>query len=224
MRFSKSILFTAAALLVPFVSNAGPISPSPTLSAGGVSLSIGDLSFDNFTCALSGGGGHTPSSCDSINVRTITQPGDGIQISSGFSTYGKNSFSDAEINYNVSSHSGIDSVGLDFNGTFWGKAIASVTETVFHDGVQVGEAYVACGSGQAGCTMTDNIALSGTFTDLYIQKDIQLDSYAGKAGANLSYVDQTFALAPEPSTLAMLGGGLLAAGLLRRRAKAAVKA
>ncbi len=218
MRFSKSILIAAVTVIAPLISQADTVSSNPTLSVAG-------LTFNNFSCAVTGEGAQTPSSCDAINVMTITQPGNGIQFSSGFSTSGKNSFTDAEINYNVSSVKGVDTVGLDFNGNFWGRAIASVTETIFNDGVEVGKAYVACGSGNAGCTMTDNITLTGLFTDLYIQKDIQLDSYARNAGANLSYVDQTFSAAPEPSSIAMLAGGLLAGvGLLRRRAKGAVKA
>ncbi|MBV8863865.1 MAG: PEP-CTERM sorting domain-containing protein, partial [Acidobacteriaceae bacterium] len=40
----------------------------------------------------------------------------------------------------------------------------------------------------------------------------------------ISIVDQTFSTAPEPASFAMLGIGLLGAGLIRRRAKAVVKA
>ncbi len=211
MRFSKSILLTAAALAMPFLGHAN-------------TLSVGNLTLSNFACTFTYDGSGSPDGCNDIAIKTITQPGTGIEFASGFSAYGKGSFTDAQINYNVHSTTGVDLVGLDFNGDFFGQAIASVTESIFNNGKQVGFASVACGSGKAGCTMTDNIMLSGSYDDLYIQKDIFLASYSKGSGSYASYVDQTFADAPEPSSIALLGGGLFGAfGLLRRR-KLAVKA
>ncbi len=213
MRFSKSILITATAALLPLVSQAAPITPNPG------PLSVADLSFNNFTCSLSKGGVSAfPSSCSQINVNTITQPGKGIQISSGFLA-ALGSFDDAVLSYNVSSKSGIDRVGLIFNGTFEGLAISKVTESVFSGENLVGFAQVSCDS--AGCNRADNILLNGVYSNLHIQKDILVAASLGEA--DLSIVDQTFALTPEPASFAMLGVGLLGAGLLRRR-KIVVKA
>ncbi len=214
MSFSKAILFSAATLVLPFMSFATPVVPSPTLSVAG-------LNFNNFTCSVTGEGPAFPSKCGSIDVATITHPGNGIQISSGFTAF-PFSFSDATINYHVSSAAGIDMVGLDFNGSFHGYAISSVTETIYNAaGTQVGFASVSCAKGfLGGCERTDNIHLNGSYNDLYIQKDINVSSFIGEA--QISYIDQTFstATAPEPSSIALLGSGLLtAAALLRRRAK-----
>ncbi len=206
MRFSKSILITAAAALLPLVSQATPVTPSPTLS-------VADLTFNTFTCSLSKGGAFAdPSSCGQINVNTITQPGNGIQISSGF-VAALGSFDDAVLTYNVSSKSGIGVVGLDFNGTFEGLAVSQVTESVFSGNNLVGFAKVSCDP--AACNRTDDILLNGDYSNLHIEKDIMVSASLGEA--DISIVDQTFATAPEPASFAMLGLGLLGAGLLRRK-------
>lgn len=216
MRISKAILLSAATLMLPFLGQATSVQSDPTLMIGG-------MTFNDFSCNVTHQGVAGPRGCGNIAVSTITHPGTGIQFSSGFAagSLGFVSFDDATINYHVNSTAGIDTVGLDFNGTFYGYAVSSVTESVFNsDGAMVGFASVACGPDalSVGCKRTDNIKLNGTYTDLYIQKDINVGSWAGLA--QISYIDQTFSNAPEPSSFAMLGAGLLgAAGLLRRRAK-----
>jgi hypothetical protein len=208
LKFVKSILVAAAGCLLPLASYAAPVTSNP-------SLSINGLSFSGFACSISMNGPvSTPTACDQINVNTITNPGSGIQISSGF-TAGPGSFNDAVIDYHVSSTSGINAVGLDFNGTFLGLAISSVTESVFSGGQQVGFATVTCGI--AGCNRTDNIMLDGSYSDLYIEKDINVTGGIFTT-AQISIIDQTFGTdAPEPASLALFGSGLLGAALLLRR-------
>ena len=212
MQFSKQIILAAIAMIAPAVIHAAPMN-APALSIDG-------LNFDSFACSISKGGVlANPNNCGQVNVATITNPGVGIEFSSGFNAMGS-SFDDATINYHVSSKTGINNVGLDFNGLFEGFAVSSVTESIFNSaGTQVGFASVSCGA-NAGCTRTDNIALLGSYDDLYVQKDISVASASG-GHAGISIVDQTFATAaPEPSSIALMGSGLLAAGaLLRRKAK-----
>ncbi len=219
MRFSKSLIFTAALAVLPVLSHADPVTSNPTLTTG-------NLSFGGFSCTLSQYGAATPGSCNNIDVSTIASPGNGIKFVSGFSAFGKDAYTDAQIDYNVSSTTGISKVGLFFNGDFYGKAIAAVTESIYNDGAQVGFAEVACGAGEAGCTQSDEIQLSGSYSNLSVQKDIFLASYSGNSGSYASYIDQTFNDAtptPEPASIAMLGTSLLGAGLLRRRAKLAAQ-
>lgn len=215
MRFSKSLLIAAIASVIPVMSHASPVPVS-----WNPSLSVDGLDFGDFSCAVTKGGIYaTPSHCSQIKVGTITSPGVGIQITSGF-TAAPFSFDDVDIDYNVSSSKAINSVGLDFNGTFWGYAISSVTESVYSGETLVGFAQVGCGA-LIGCTRTDTIQLDGAYNNLYIEKDISVSGFLGIAQASI--VDQTFgtdASAPEPSSLGLIGSGLLAtAALVRRRMK-----
>ncbi len=212
MNFSHKLLLAAVATFAPVMMQAATISSDPTLSVGG-------MTFSNFTCSVSKGGiVATPSNCGQINVDTITAPAMGIQITSGF-TAAAFSFDDAVITYHLTSDTGISNVGLSFNGFFLGMGVTSVTESVFSGNQLVGFATVACGSPSLGatCDRTDNIMLNGTYTDLHIEKDINVTAAAGIAGASI--VDQTFTATPEPSSMALIGSGLLGAfGLLRRKA------
>jgi hypothetical protein len=167
LHFSKSILLAAVACLAPVVSHAAAVTSNPSLSVSG-------LNFSDFTCSLTRGGVlATPFSCGQINVNTITQPGSGISFTSGF-TAALNSFDDAVISYNVSSAAGISSIGLDFNGTFFGLGISSVTESVYSGSKLIGFAQVSCGpAALGGCNRTDSISLNGVYNNLFIKKDIR---------------------------------------------------
>lgn len=216
MHFSKKILLTAAACLAPVLSSAAPVTSNPSLSLNG-------LQFNNFSCGFSKGGIYaTPNNCGQIDVQALNIPNMvDLRFSSDFLA-APASFDDATIGYHVSSASGISSVGLSFDGTVFGLAITEVTETVKNSNNQiVGFLDVVCGSPQLGASCSNanrdlNIALNGTYTNLYIEKDVKVNGILGTASA--SVIDQTFSNAPEPGSTALLGSGLLAvAGLLRRR-------
>jgi hypothetical protein len=215
LRFSKTFLITAIAALAPIATFADSVkvTSNPTLSVAG-------LSFGDFTCSVTKGGiSATPSHCNQINVAAITNPGNGIQFTSGFFA-APLSFDDAALTYNVASAAGITSVNLDFNGTFFGLAVSSVTESIFSDGHLLKTASVSCDL--AGCNRTDQISLDGVYHNLHVEKDIYTGAFLGTAQSSI--IDQTFAQTPEPGSIALMGIGLLAAGgLLRRRTVQALR-
>jgi hypothetical protein len=211
MQFSKSLLISAVGLLLPLLGQAAPISSNPTLMVGG-------MTFSNFDCTVTGTG--SPHSCGQIDVKTITSPGIGIQIDSGFEAL-PFQFTDAAITYDLLAPGGIDHIGLSFDGYFYGLAITSVTESVYSGSTLVGSATVACGV-FAGCTKTATVNLNGIYNNLHVEKDIFVGASLGVAGTSI--IDQTFADAPEPSSIALLGSGLFLAAAAMRRSRKALKA
>jgi len=221
MQFSKSLLFTAVALIAPLAIEASPISPSPTLSIDG-------LTFSNFTCStmssgtiVSPGCAASPSS-SGVAVSTITIPGIGIEFGASNFLAADSSVNDLRINYTVTaSASAITAVGLYFDAIYAGQAVSSVTETLYDTfGNEITQATVQVGSAVFGspAILSDTIALNGAYTTLNVTKDINLMALANSS-TQFSYVDQTFNLsaAPEPGTSALMGGGLTLFGLVLRR-------
>jgi hypothetical protein len=222
MQFSKSLLFTAVALIAPLAIEASPISPSPTLSIDG-------LTFSNFTCnvisTVGAGGMVSPTSClagagtSGIAVNTITFPGIGVEFDSSGFMAANASQEDIRINYTVTSAAPITTIGLDFNASIAGQAVSSVTETVDNSvGGFITQASVNVGSVDFGSDniLSTNIALNGGYTTLNVQKDINLTATADSS-AQGSFIQQTFSTVPEPGTTALMGGGLMLFGLILRK-------
>jgi hypothetical protein len=219
----KSFKWLGTAILAGFAclsisaAQAAPVVSNPTFTSG-------DLTFDTFTVSVTHFGQAFPNANDQVNVNQIPgTPSPGLEFSSGFIAQ-NNAFSDAAISYIVRGATAVTSVGLSFDGTFLGQAIASVTETIWADAartIQIGQAYVSCAI--AGCSLSDVVTLSGSYDTLYITKDINVSAFEPGDRAQTSIINQTFnpTPVPEPATLALFGTGLAALGLARRMRKAA---
>ena len=216
-------LLAGFACLSMSVAQAAPVTSNPTFTSGG-------LTFDTFGISVTKTGQAFPDANDQVNVDLLSGA-TGVQFSSGF-TAQNNGFSDAAINYVVSGATAITSVGLSFDGTFLGQAIASVTETIWADAARTilaGRAYVSCAI--AGCSLSDVVELNGSYSTLYITKDINVSAFEQGDRAQTSIITQTFnpgggpnpppTPVPEPATLALFGTGLAALGLVRRRSRKA---
>lgn len=212
MKCLKTPLLAAAVALV----GAGLAAASP-ITTPGLTVTSGPLTFSNFTCSFNASGNYA-GACSTISVDALTPQPTGIQFSTNLAVLGVSS-ADAALTFNLTSTQGISNVGLSFNSNFLGMDINSVTENVYtsNGGALVGSAVVHCGV-ITGCaaTTTDSIALNGSYTSLYITKDINLASFDGNSSGTTSIITQTFAT-PEPMSMSLIGAGLAVLGLARVR-------
>jgi hypothetical protein len=224
MQFSKSLLFTAAALIAPIAMHASALT---SLSLAPITTVDGAFTFSNFSCATSfSGAGSYTGTCAALNVSLITGA-DGIQFQEGLNA--TNGDLDVFLSYKVTANTtAVSSIGMLFNGSITppgtGTGTASVTEQAIWFGTITPDSQIVLVSetlGGNGVSTTDSglvnlITPLGVGQSLTINKDINLTASSGST-ANLSYVDQAFlSSAPEPATSALMGGGLMLFGLALR--------
>jgi hypothetical protein len=209
----------AAMALATGGAYATPISPSPTLT-------VGALTFSDFSTSITGEGSYSPTMASGIAVSTLMTGLPGIEFTGDFDAFGSGSSGDVALDYSVMASSGtkIDDVWLGLGGaTLVGSgANVTVTECAYADAAHTMLLGGNCLSVyDPPPVLTDELSLGGDYSTVYITKDISYNAGTCTASCNaaLSIIDQRFSTVPEPGTLALFGGSLLGCALFvgRRR-------
>jgi hypothetical protein len=223
--FSVAAL-AASLLLVGTPSRAATVPlPSNLGALVGNSTTVGDKTFDFISAdATSFGGGSTPIPIGSVAVTALTAAVSGTVAPFGFELSGPfsavpGSFNDLTVKYTMaSSGPAITAVNLFANANVTGSGFAEIVESVFANnngapGAFIGQIFASPGH------LTDTLAVAPT-SSLYIVKDIMYNvPTTGTATFSIIGQTSTQGVIPEPTSIVMLGVGLLGVGgfTLRRR-------
>lgn len=214
-----AVAFTCALPILSAPSSRAQIFFPSTLTSmavltnSGETLLVGDKLFSNF--------GISGYNASNISVEGIEEDGGdyGIQFQGGFIAT-NNSLMDVHLTYQVNvedSGSLISGANLSFNGAVVGPGggLAEVVESVYtNTGYLYGQMVVS--TTETMSQLSTNMVISPPQPQLNIDKDVE-DIALTLSYASISTINQSFAQVPEPSTIILVGMGLLGVWGLRRR-------
>jgi hypothetical protein len=223
----KMLVLSAALGLVASFASAAPACTSETLNnylAAGFSCTIDNLLFSNFTYTDTAIPSSAAIPATAVFVAPITTALDeGLTFNANWSV-SSGQEEDSTIKFSVSTvnHADtIDKLSLVFDGSYTGNGTSGVTEAYCKGGT-----LTSCPTAEGEISVTNPpLVLSDTtqvFTGvntLSVSKDISVDALTGGT-AKISDVENTYGqmgTVPEPATMGLIGGGLLALGFLRKR-------
>ncbi len=186
--------------------------PLSDLLNGGEFVS-GNKTFTKFTYTTKPG-----SDMPSAEGVTVSDIEDGIRFQGAFVDHPGGDASDVLITFEVSvpdGQPGIHRATMAANpAVFNGPGLASVTETLLP--MVDDHKLVVFDFGGGDDKLLDSMTFDPA-TTVPVQKDLILHAMGDTGAVTMSFIDQMFIQIPEPSSLVLLMGGLLALGGLRRR-------
>jgi hypothetical protein len=218
------LLFSAPTIVRAFTTNlnAGDTINLATLINSNWSAQVGDKEFGAFYFAFTDYGDPTKDLVSSnVNIRALENNiGFGLEFLEPLIAY-NNRTCDVSFAYTAAVAAGYDylisDIHLGITGARGGSGTGTVHEVVCNDyfgGTQVGQVNAYLPS-----ALQDAADIVPAVNELWVSKDVIVSGNGGgpTSYATISIIDQTYSQIPEPSTVLLVGLGLLGAVALKRK-------